>query len=99
MMRCPFCDADLSAGSFRLRGGRCPQCGSILSWAQEENAEEAAEQSPSPPPPPAPPSAPVDEDAMSMKDIVRTLVSRGGGDDDAAEPPASTPPRASSLLQ
>src|SRR5262245_1975734 len=78
MMRCPFCDADLSAGSFRLRGGRCPQCGSILSWAQDEPAEEASPQLSA-----APPTATADEDGMSMRDIVRTLVSRGGGDEEA----------------
>ena len=88
MLRCPFCEADLSeTGSFRLRGGRCPQCGSILNWAQD-SAEESSQQ-PAAPEGSAPAAPPVDEDAMSMRDIIRTLVSRGGGDEDEDSPPPS----------
>src|SRR5262245_24703596 len=62
MLNCPFCDAELGAASNRLRGGRCPKCGSILSWAEED----------------APQAAPrTDDDALPMSDIVRTLVQRG----------------------
>ncbi len=85
MLRCPFCDADLGGGSARLRGGRCPQCGSILNWADDVPAEAApaaelsaaarrAAQ--------APPRS--DDDSMSMKDIVHTLVSRGSPEGDAS---------------
>ena len=35
MLNCPFCDAELGAASNRLRGGRCPKCGSILSWEEQ----------------------------------------------------------------
>ena len=84
MMRCPFCDADLSAaGSFRLRGGRCPQCSSILNWGDEE-APASDTPAPAPSPPPAAvadqPALPADEDALPIKDIVRTLVQRGASD-------------------
>lgn len=35
MLNCPYCDAELGAASDRLRGGRCPRCGSILSWGDD----------------------------------------------------------------
>ncbi len=38
MLNCPFCSAELGASSDRLRGGRCPRCGSILSWEEDASA-------------------------------------------------------------
>ena len=80
MLHCPFCDAELDTDSLRVRGGRCPSCGSILNWSESEP------ESPPPPvartlvdppavPPPPPPVG--DDDNLSMRDIVRTLVQRG----------------------
>jgi len=93
MLRCPYCDTDLSAGSSRLRGGRCPSCGSILNWAGGDDDAPASEFKPPQPPPEA-----VDEDAMSMKDIVRTLVGRSAFDDPPPEnkPPSSNKPASGS---
>ncbi|MGH7200777.1 MAG: hypothetical protein ACREJB_09245, partial [Planctomycetaceae bacterium] len=42
MLRCPFCEADLS--SLPLHSGRCPACGGVVSWdmADEEPAAVAS---------------------------------------------------------
>src|SRR5688500_4865499 len=78
MLRCPFCDADLGGGSARLRGGRCPQCSSILNWA-DDAASEAAPSADLAAAAQRAKAAPErdDDDAMSIKDIVHTIVSRG----------------------
>jgi WD40 repeat protein/serine/threonine protein kinase len=91
MLSCPFCGAELGAASNRLRGGRCPTCGSILSWDDQATVQFDVPLAPPPPAAPAvpPPSAMPrgertllsdDEDAMPMRDIVRTLVNRGPAD-------------------
>jgi WD40 repeat protein/serine/threonine protein kinase len=89
MLHCPFCDAELDTDSLRVRGGRCPSCGSILNWSESEPEPVAPAEasgghtgpsaSTAPPQPPSPPArAPVgDDDNLSMRDIVRTLVQRG----------------------
>ncbi|MDX1947210.1 MAG: protein kinase [Pirellulaceae bacterium] len=93
MLQCPFCNADLGAGSARLRGGRCPQCGGILNW-NETKATLAAI---------VPQCADDDEECkVSMRDIVRTLVERGGPAaspaDSAVSPPKSPPAPVNPLL-
>jgi hypothetical protein len=34
MLRCPFCDADLN--DVPLQAGRCPTCGSVMAWQDDE---------------------------------------------------------------
>jgi WD40 repeat protein/tRNA A-37 threonylcarbamoyl transferase component Bud32 len=106
MLNCPFCEAELGAASNRLRGGRCPKCGSIISWEDDQaltlpDAPPAAAALPSGSAPAA--TQRHDDDALPMSEIVRTLVERGGPSsriDDTidtpippgnAHPPAPTP--------
>src|SRR5262245_23255973 len=103
MLNCPFCDAELGAASNRLRGGRCPKCGSIVSWEDDQTLtqNDLAPIVPArsiTPTPTAPPSH--DEDALPMSEIVRTLVERGAStariDATVDTPiPPSSPPSAS----
>jgi len=86
MLRCPFCDADLGGESNRLRGGRCPKCGSILSWDDDESQPEAGPTNLPSLLATLPPASSDDDDAISMKDIVRTIVQR------AAPPSPQSPP-------
>lgn len=84
MMRCPFCEADLGDENVRLRDGRCPRCSSILNWTADEGEPPVAT---APSPSIAAPAVKVasdDDDELTIKDIVRTLVERGG-----QQPPAA----------
>jgi WD40 repeat protein/serine/threonine protein kinase len=91
MMRCPFCDADLSDESTRIRGGRCPHCGSILMWSEEAPSEEVIGAAP------REIAEPPDEDNLSIKDVVRTIVARGANEplavtSNVKRPRFATPP-------
>jgi tRNA A-37 threonylcarbamoyl transferase component Bud32 len=77
MLRCPFCDADLGGESNRLRSGRCPKCSSILSWDDDESQPEAGPTNLPSLLATLPPARSDDDDAPSIKDIVRTIVQRG----------------------
>jgi WD40 repeat protein/serine/threonine protein kinase len=102
MLHCHFCEAELDTDSLRVRGGRCPSCGSILNWSESEP------ESPAPPPAaggllgpptkPVPPPAGDDDENLSMRDIVRTLVQRGSQEQPppSARPPQPPVPRAES---
>src|SRR5687768_17422409 len=90
MLRCPFCDAELGGGSNRLRGGRCPKCSSILSWDDEESQPEAGPTNLPSLLAAMPPADARDGDAMSMKDIVRTIVQRAVPGPEAPESIAKT---------
>jgi hypothetical protein len=90
MLRCPFCDADLGGGSNRLRGGRCPKCSSILSWGDDESQPEAGPTNlPSLRATLASAGSTDEDDAMPMKDIVRTIIQRA-----APSPPSLPQPNA-----
>jgi hypothetical protein len=100
MLHCHFCEAELDTDTLRVRGGRCPSCGSILNWSESEP------ESPAPPaaggllnPPTAPVPPPGDDDNLSMRDIVRTLVQRGSPEQapSAQRPPQSPAARSLAL--
>ena len=76
MLRCPFCDADLGGESNRLRGGRCPKCSSILSWGRRRVASRRGSGEQAVAAGFAAAGSSAEDDGMSMKDIVRTIVQR-----------------------